>query len=99
MPKYSRNIQISDRSAIEIYERVSADIDKFMSKTPVKGYEIQRDSVGKIVRVNSSMVTATLTCETGLIRFDVKLSLLASAFRSKLDEGIDRWLQKTFKLS
>ena len=40
------------------------------------------------VSIKSSMVTATLTCLDGLIDVDGKLSLLASPFRGKIDEGI-----------
>ena len=45
------------------------------------------------------MITATLACEEGAIGLDAKLSLLAAPFRSKIDEGINRWIAKTFNIT
>ena len=43
------------------------------------------------------MFSATLSCSDGKISLDGNLSLLATPFRSKIDQGIDRWVEKTFQ--
>ncbi len=96
MPSYSRRVELPGKTSQELYDKVSTDIDRFMSKASIGKFEIVRDPARKQVEVKSSMVNATLICEEGGLRLDAKLSLLAAPFRSKLDEGIDRWLHKTF---
>jgi hypothetical protein len=98
MATYSREVEIKGKSAQELYDKVSADIEKFLAKSSLGGAEIDRDESRKEVRVKSSMFSATLACLEGKIRFDAKLGLIASAFRGKLDEGINKWLAKTFSL-
>ena len=97
MPSYSRKVEIPGKSSQELYDRISKDIDRFLEKTPIGKFEVALDPHRKAVNVKSSMVTATLHCLEGAMHLDAKLSLLAAPFRSKLDEGIDHWLQKTFK--
>lgn len=98
MPKYSRNVTIPGQTAETLYERVSDDIEKFISKTPIGKYDISRDPAGKRVAFKSSMASATLVCQDGTIQIDVDLSMFAAPFRSKLDEGLNKWLAKAFNL-
>jgi hypothetical protein len=98
MPKYSRNVSIPGKSAQDLYERVSSDIEGFLSKTPIGKYDINRDATGKKVAFKSSMASATLLCSDGTIQLDVDLSMFAAPFRSKLDEGINKWLAKAFNV-
>lgn len=99
MPSYSRKVTISGKTSQELYDKVSEGIDRFMSKTPVGKYEIERVPGKKELKVKSSMFNATLTCTEGQMELSGNLSLLASPFKSKLDEAIDRWLSKTFDQS
>lgn len=98
MASYTRNVDIPGKSAQEIYAKISADIDRFVEKyTGNMGkFDIERDEASKTVTLKSSMATAKLVCEEGTVRLDAKLGLIASAFKSKIDQGIDRWLEKTF---
>lgn len=98
MPKYSRNVSIPGKSAQDLYDRVSADIEKFISKTPIGKVDIQRDETAKSVAFKSSMASAKLLCADGTIQIDVDLSMFAAPFRSKLDEGLNKWLQRAFNL-
>ncbi len=98
MPKYSRNVSIPGKSAQDLYDRVSADIEKFISKTPIGKYDIQRDATARTVAFKSSMASAKLLCTDGTIQIDVDLSMFAAPFRSKLDEGLNKWLQRAFNL-
>jgi hypothetical protein len=97
MPSYSRKVQIPGKSSQELYDKVSADIDRFMEKTGIGKVEISRDAPRKQLEVKSSMFSAVLVCREGAIELDGKLSLLATPFKGKIDDGIDRWLAKTFK--
>ena len=96
MPSYSRKVSLSGKTAQELYDKVAADIDKFVDKIPMGKFEIERDPGRKEVKVKSSMATASLVCGEGFIEVNAKLGLMAAPFRGKLDEGIDKWLAKTF---
>lgn len=98
MPSYSRKVEIPGKSAQELYDKVASDIERFMEKTPMGKMEIARDPAKKEVNLVSTMATATLYCKDGCLELEAKLSLLAAPFRSKLDDGIDRWLAKAFNL-
>jgi hypothetical protein len=97
MPSYSRKVDVPGRSAQELYDKVAADIERFLGKAsiPVK-MDIDRDASKKEVRVKSSMFSATLACKDAQLVLDGQLSLMAMPFRSKLDEGINQWLAKAF---
>jgi hypothetical protein len=98
MPSYSRKVQIPGQSAQQLFDTVSSHIDRFVDKAPAK-FEIERDAARKEVRLNSSMATATLICREGEMEVEAKLSLFAAPFRSKIDEGINKWLSKTFNIN
>lgn len=99
MPSYSRSVKIPGKSSQELYDKISQDIDRFMQKASIGKYDVERDPAAKQVHLKASMLTATLICREGELALDAKLSLLAAPFRSKIDEGIDRWLSKTFNIS
>lgn len=96
MPSHSKEFKVPGRSADELYEKVSSDIDRFLQKTPISGYELERNAAKKCVLLKSSMVTATLQCRDGLLHFEGKLSFVALPFRSQIDQGIEKWLAKAF---
>jgi hypothetical protein len=99
MPSYSRKVQIPGKTAQELYEKVAEGIDYFMSKASVGKFDIERDPTKKEVRLKGSMFSATLSCAEAQVEIDAKLSLLAAPFKSKLDEGVTKWLSKTFNLT
>ncbi len=99
MPSYSRKVKVPGKSAQELYDKVSTDIDRMMGRVSLGKFDIDRDAGKRQVTLNSSLVTATLHCQEGELQLDAKLSLMAAPFRSKIDEGIDRWLEKTFNIS
>lgn len=98
MPSYNRKVEIPGRSAQELYDQVAGDIDRFLEKTPIGDYDIDRKAELKRVEVKSKMFSANLICQDGVLALEVKLSLLAAPFKGKLDEGIDKWLAKRFDL-
>ncbi|NDD91033.1 hypothetical protein EBZ37_02985 [bacterium] len=97
MPAYSKTIKVPGRSAQDLYDKISTDLDRMVEKWGVsQKMELSRDPSKRQLHVKSSMVTATLTCTDGCLVLDAKLSLLATPFRSKIDEQIERWVSKNF---
>lgn len=99
MPSYTRKVQIPGKKSEELYETVSKEIQKFLVKLSVGQFEIENKPDAKQVHLKSSMVTATLSCMEECLELNAKLSLMAVPFKSKIDQGIDRWLAKTFNLT
>jgi hypothetical protein len=98
MPSYTKKVQIPGRSSQELYDKISADIERFLEKAGVGKVVIDRNAARKQLQFKSSMFSGTLSCLEGVVDLDAKLSLLATPFKSKIDEGIDRWLSKNFNL-
>lgn len=98
MPSYSRTVQVPGKTAQQLYDKVSSEIDRVMAKgpLPIGKFDVQRRPEKREVQFRSAMVTATLVCEEGELVLDAQLSLFAAPFRSKIDEGIDRWIAKAF---
>jgi hypothetical protein len=99
MASYSRQVNIPGKTAKELYETVSKDIDQFLAKINLGKFEVDRDPVQNELRIKNNMFSAVLTCGDAKMDLSVKLSLLATPFKGKLDETITRWLSKTFNLS
>src|SRR5688500_11360072 len=100
MPSYSRSIQIPGKSSDEIFSTISSGIDQFLAKGPSNfgKFDIDRAPDTKTVSLKSQYATAHLVCREGEVVLEAKLGLIASAFRSKIDEAIDKWVTKTFQL-
>ena len=92
MAKYSRTIDLPGHSSEDLYTKVSVEIDQFLAKTSLGHIDIDRDASRREVRVTSSMFSATLACRDEAIQFDAQLGIFAAPFRSKIDQGIDKWL-------
>jgi len=99
MPSYTRKVQIPGKKSQELYDLISIEINQFMEKLSMGQFEIKNDPEGKQVHLKSSMVTATLSCLEECLELNAQLSLMAIPFRSKIDQGIDRWLSKMFNLT
>lgn len=98
MPSYSRQVRIPGKTSQELYDTVAQGIDDFMNKATLGKYQIERDPAKREFRLKGPMFTATLTCAEAQMELNAQLGLLAAPFKSKLDEGITRWLSKTFRL-
>lgn len=97
MPSYTRKVGVSGKSAQELYDKLASEIERFIEKASIGKCDIDRNPQSRVVSLKSSMFSATLRCEEGEIVLDAKLSLLAAPFRSKIDEGIDKWVARTFQ--
>ncbi len=98
MAKFSKNFSIPGKSADLIYTAVSGGIEHFLNKTPVGSHQVTRNDSSKQVAFKSSMASGTLTAVEGELQVEISLSLLATPFKSKLDEGVTQWLNKTFAI-
>ena len=96
MASYSKTFPVPGKMADSIYTSVAGDIDRFLSKSPIGSYEVKRDDSAKSVAFKSSMASGTLSAKDGSLQVDINLSLLATPFKSKIEEGVTKWLAKTF---
>lgn len=96
MPSYSRTVSVPGKSAKDLYEAVSTQIERFLEKASIGKFDLERDPARNEVRFKSSMFSATLACGEGSLSLNGNLSLMAMPFRSKIDDGIDKWVAKTF---
>lgn len=99
MPSYSRTIALPGKTADEIFSRISQAIDKFEENDTGKfgKFAFSRDENEKSVQLKSTHVTANLKCRDGEVVLEGKLSFFVAAFRSKIDDGINRWIEKSFQ--
>jgi len=96
MASFSKKFPVPGKSAETIYTAIATGIEHFLSKTPLGSVDINRDAMAKKVSFKSSMASGSLTASDGELNVEISLSLLASAFKGKIDEGVTKWLTKTF---
>jgi hypothetical protein len=96
MASFNKTFPVPGQAADKIYKVLATDIDKFIAKTPLTNVEIQRNEATKQVSFKSSMASGTITAKEGSVSVDISLSFIASAFKGKIDEGVTKWLSKTF---
>jgi hypothetical protein len=96
MASFSKKFPVPGKSADVIYTSVANSIEHFLSKTPLGSCDITRDEATKQVSFKASMASGTLTAKEGELQVEITLGFLASAFKSKIDEGVSKWLSKTF---
>jgi hypothetical protein len=96
MASYSKTFPVPGKLADAIYTSVASDIDRFLSKSPIGSYDVKRDDAAKQVTFKSSMASGTLAAKDGQLQVDINLSLLATPFKSKIEEGVTKWLAKAF---
>ena len=98
MASFSKKFEIPGKTSDAIYSAVATDIDRFLSKTPLTNVNVTREDAMKKVTFKSSMASGTLLAKDGELSVEVSLSLLASAFKGKIEEGVTKWLNKTFNV-
>lgn len=96
MASFSKKFSVPGKSSDHIYSAISSGIEQFLSKTPLGNVDVQRDDQSKKVSFKASMASGSLTALDGEVQVDISLSLLASAFKGKIDDGITKWISKTF---
>ena len=96
MASFKKTFPLPGQSAKKIYSVVAGDIERFLSKTPLSNVQIDRDPSTNEVSFKSSMASGSLTAHEQSLTVQVTLSFLASAFKGKIEEGVTKWLTKTF---
>ena len=96
MASFSKTFPVPGKTADSIYASVVKDIDRFLSKSPIGKYDVKSNDSAKEVEFKSSMASGTLTAKEGQLQVEISLSFLASPFKSKIEEGVTKWLAKTF---
>jgi hypothetical protein len=97
MPSYQRKIAVPGKTAEQIYGVVDQHLEGLLSKFSVGKIGVKKDPSSRKIGIESPMFSATLSCLEGAVELDGKLSLMATPFKSKIDEGIDRFLSKYLK--
>ncbi len=96
MASFTKKFPIPGKSSDVIYASIANGIDHFLSKTPVGNYDLTKDDANKKLSFKSSMASGTLSAKEGELEVEISLSFLATPFKSKIDEGVTKWLNKTF---
>ena len=96
MPGYEKTVHLSGKTSQELYAFISREIDRFLEKVSIGKFELNRNDSEHMIHVKSSVFTGSLSCGEGFLELKGNLSLMALPFKSKLDEGIERWLKKNF---
>jgi hypothetical protein len=96
MAKHQKTYEVPGQSADSIYQAISEQLDAFLKKTPLGDFTVEQNPAAKTVSFKAGMASGSLLAQDGKVAVDVKLSLLASPFKGKIDEGIQKWLQKAF---
>lgn len=96
MPSINKKIRVPGKEKKEIYQKVSKEIDRFLEKDSSIHLEFEQIAKESQVLVSSKYVNGTIQCEDQEVVIALKLSLLAMPFQGKIEEGIDRWIQRSF---
>lgn len=98
MPSYQKKIPVPGKSASELYEKVSTSVDKFLNNYSgqLGQFDIEKFPADQKVKIKSKFLTAELSCSDGCFELDGSISLMAYPFKSKIDEGIEKWINKHF---
>ncbi len=97
MPPYSKSVQVKGFLSKELYQICEQEIDKLSPLATFGKIDLKKSPETCSMQVKASMFEATLQCEDGLMSLQGKLGLLAMPFKSKIDQSIDRWVEKRFK--
>ncbi len=97
MPRYDKTFQIPGQSAEEIYQKIKPELQALLSKLSLEKLDLSQDDARLEFSLKSPQATLTLSCLDEELQLEGKLSLVASVFTGKINEGIERWLKDKFK--
>lgn len=96
MPSHNKKFDIPGKDSTAIYEAICKNVDAFLAKASLGEYTLTKDDSKKSLSFKASMASGTLTAIDNAMKVDLQLSFLAVPFKSKIDEGIQKWLGKAF---
>ena len=94
MPEFSKTVPVPGATPEETFKKLDSQLDRFLEKSQIGSFSVQRDPQKREFTLKHSMATASLRCLEGSVQVSAKLSLLAAPFRSKLEQNLDSWLKK-----
>ena len=71
MPAYNKKVRVPGKSAQELYEKISKDIEHMVSKWGLPNAKLSHDAANKKVQLKAPMVEATLSCHDGELRHEL----------------------------
>lgn len=96
MPAYNKKVTVPGKSAQELYEKITQDIDQMIAKWGLPNAKLTRDPAKKQIQLKAPMVEAVLSCTDGQLNLEAQLGLLAMPFRSKIEEQVNKWVNRNF---
>jgi hypothetical protein len=98
MPKYSKTFSLPGVSAEVSFTKIlkEAETWKTSLESMLGAVEIASEQAKKELSFSSKWVKASLICKEDAVQVDAELSMFAMPFKSKVDEGIERWIKKSF---
>lgn len=101
MPAFKKTISVPGLKKDEIYARVKTEVGRAQEKlkdstNPLAKFDVNfRDEICE-VGVKAKLFSGSLTFRDGQVEATFDLSILATPFRSQIDEQIDRWVTRAF---
>ena len=96
MPSYKKTVKVDGKTGQELFDKINTDIERFLTKASIGSFEVKRLPEKKQFSIESKMFKATLECKDGQLDLNGSLSMFAIPFRAKIDEGIDKWISRSF---
>lgn len=96
MPTYKKTVKVAGKTGQELFDRINTEIERFLTKASIGNFEVKRLPEKRQFAIESKLFNATLDCKDGLLDLNGSLSMFALPFRAKIDEGIDKWIAKSF---
>jgi hypothetical protein len=104
MPSYQRQVSVPGHSAEQIYDLLLSKSEALIQKVNEKFGSVigtldwSRDASTKTFQLKAKLFSVEIQCLDSRVQCQGQMSFLAVPLKSKIDEGIDRWIQKTFNL-
>lgn len=93
MIPYRKHVLVPGTTREQLQGLVRASIDQLHEQARGLGIEVREETQAGVFTLHSSQFEARLECRDGELALEGRLGLFASAFRGKVDQGIERWLK------
>jgi hypothetical protein len=92
MAAYQREVKLGGISADELFGLLTRESGRLGDLLP-GGVTIKPVPEKRCFDISGSVFKGTISCRDGVVSVDGQLGFLASAFRSKIDSEIDKWVK------
>lgn len=95
MPRYEKEISVKGKSQAELYKKISKEIEDLLKRFRMdSSLNYERLDAEHAFQVKHQHFTARLEVLDGKIILAGELSWIASAFRGRIDSGIEQWVKE-----